>query len=313
MIDDAKFGNLPYSHIKKYDKKVLRRCYRYLFEKSEKEYGLKWYKANVLWYNKKTKLFNKGWEMKNGKWTVVHDFGYDFIFDKTKLSGNSLKYKKYFEKKVKILNSTELEILCSDKWLTRNTFKQYMPKTYLVHDIKQLKSKLKYIKSDKIVLKPRFGSSAIGLTIIKKSQLPQKIPRDTILQEFVDTSKGIPDLVKGVHDIRSIVIDGKFIHSFIRVPKAGWISNLSRGGHAIFVDKNKTPKKLVDFVINHVDKKLTKLKPRFYTVDCVYVDGKIVLVELNSKPGFFFYEGFGRNDLRDLVIDNLLNAIKESI
>lgn len=312
MVDDGEFGRLPYSKIKKYNKNQLRNCYKQLFTDAEKKYNLKWYKANVLWYNKKTKLFNKGWEIKDGKWKVVNDFGYDFIFDKTRLSKVNLRWKKYFEKKVGILNPVELERLCSDKWSTYKMFTKISPKTFLVHDLKQLKQKLKQIKSDKIVIKPRFGSSAIGLKIVNKNRLPKYINKNTILQEFIDTSNGIKGYVKGVHDIRSIIINGKYIHSFIRVPRKGLVSNLSRGGRIKFLTKKKTPKKLINFVMKNIDKKLGELKPRFYTIDCVYVDDKIKLIEMNSKPGFFFYDYMKRPDLGKLVVRDLLKAIKEA-
>ncbi len=176
MIDDGEFGRIPYSKMKKYNKKTLRKSYKIFFESAE-AYGLKWYKTNVRWYNKKKDWFNKGWEIRNGKWKLCHDFGYDFIFDKTKLTQTNLHWKKYFQKRTSFMNNIKIEKLCSDKWETKKMFSKITPKTFLIHNKTQLKQKLKYIKSNKIVLKPRFGSSAQDLIITTKNKLPLKIKK----------------------------------------------------------------------------------------------------------------------------------------
>lgn len=312
ITDDDIWGKTPpWSHLKSYNPKHLDRSYIDFFNTAEKK-GLKFYRSTFDWY--KNRKFIKGWTVENNKWVQAFNFKPDFIMDKTALTEKSIRWKKLFSRKKIIINPSYIEELCSDKLKTFRLFPRITPRLFLVRSKKELQDNLRNVRTDMIVLKPRAGSSAKGLSICRKKEaLKLRIKGDMLLQEFIDTSKGVKGLVKGVHDIRAIMIGGKFNHAFMRVPRKGLISNVSLGGRIIFLRKKQVPKKILRSA-RELEKKLRGYSPRLYTADFVMDgNGRPWLMEMNSKPGFFFYEEYKRLDLKKLFVDALLNAIKGSI
>ena len=156
------------------------------------------------------------------------------------------------------------------------------PKTFLVKNEKDLEKAKKEIKTDKIILKPRFGHGGVGIKIIKKNQFP-KIKTEYVAQEFIDASKGIPKLkIKGIHDLRCVTINGKIAYTYVRVPGHGLLANLHQGGKVINVN---APKR-VQIIVKKIDSFMKKFGKRVYSADFFFSKGRYYLVELNSKPGF---------------------------
>ena len=315
MIDDGEFGRLPYSKIKKYDKFVLRSSYKKFFKSAEK-YKLKWYKTNVLWYNKKKDSFDKGWEIRNGKWKLCYDFGYDFIFDKTGLTKRNLKWKRYFQKRSPFMNHINLEKACSDKWFTWKIFRNIMPITFLINNKTELKKKLKKIQGDMIVIKPRYGSSAKDVLITTKNKLPKIVKKNTILQEFkkCNRNKRLSHFNYNVYDLRVPVCCGKICSPFFRASAPNkLVSNVSFGGKSVFVKKGNLSKKIIRIVRN-IDKRFRRYNPRFYAIDFVIDKNKKPwLIEMNSKPAFFFSARFCKEKRRTFFQNILFSAIRRAI
>ena len=290
-----------------YGLKKLTNAYSVFGDYLEDE-GMKLYKSHFLWY--KNGKFTKGWEYDKGKWKQVFDISPDFIFDKTPLNSKTIKIKKHFSKQGKILNTWFIEHLCSDKWETYKLFPHLVPKCYLVNGIVELKKAIKKIKSDKVVIKPRYGSSAKGLYIIDKTERVPNVKGEYIVQEFVDTCSGIPNLVKGVYDIRLLIVDGVVNHAYMRVAQKGLVSNVALGAKVTFLDTKEIPKKILKSA-KSISIKLKKYKPSLYTADFVMDGkGKVHLIELNSKPFFCFYDDYGRQDLKEKLLRSIAKSIK---
>ena len=84
-----------------------------------------------------------------------------------------------------------------------------------------------------VVLKPLSESGGKNVRIAKKrSAFPKiKIGQDYIVQEFIDSSKGIPGLTEGAHDLRVVLVNEKIIYSHIRKPKTNCLlANVALGG-----------------------------------------------------------------------------------
>jgi len=129
----------------------------------------------------------------------------------------------------------------------------------------ELKKVLPKLRTNKIVIKPRAGSSAKGIKFTTKKRLLKKIEKNSIVQEFIPCS-GVPGFVKGISDLRIVTVNGKMIIAEIRKASKGLVSNLSKGGKDIVVDLKKVPDE-VKKIVKKVDRLFKRYKPRIYTVD----------------------------------------------
>lgn len=110
------------------------------------------------------------------------------------------------------------------------------------------------------------------------AQLSGEYP--VLVQEFLDTSAGIPGYVSGVHDIRLSVCGGKFIGYYVRTAAEGSLhSNVSRGGKMVFFDVSHIPPEAAQ-AARAVDVYFNKY-PRYYAVDFMYTPKGWKMLELN--------------------------------
>ena len=106
-----------------------------------------------------------------------------------------------------------------------------------------------------------------------------------MVQEFLDSSVGIPGITDGMHDLRITVINGKPINSFLRVPKEGsYLANIAQGGSGTSIDLKQIPKEVINLVYR-IDEKVKKYFPAIYAADFIHSDKGYKLLELNSRPG----------------------------
>ena len=263
-------------------------------------------------FNKQKKTLSKAWTLKDGKWEKVHNQKADLCFYHGKTQDINREAVKVQEKlNIPIVNHMELEQVCDDKLLTYNIFPELVPKTYLINDHYELSRVLHYVRTNMVVLKPRFGSYGRGVMILPKDKLKNGILKDTIVQEFVDSSNGILN-IKSVHDLRVIVIDGKIDHSYIRIPKQGsLISNATRGGKKIFISNSEIPGNIKKIVRN-VDSHFQHYGSRVYSVDfAINENGKPKVIELNSKPNTLYYEG--QEKTRERFYKNLYKSLSKVV
>lgn len=293
-----------------YGGKILRKGYE-SFARTAIKKNLLFARACYKWYVG-SGIFSKAWVF-DSKWKRVKNLKVDIVFDKTPSDKKFLAIKKRLKKDIRIFNDPFIDILCSDKMLTAKKYPRLMPKSIIVNNKKEWEKEIKNIKTEKVVLKPVRGSSAKDVKVTKKNRLPKKILKNTIIQEFVDGKKGIPGLTKGVSDLRLIVCDGKIISALTRNVKKGFITNISHGAKVAFLTNKKIPKKVKE-MLKEIDSKLHKYKSRLYTADFIFDgDGKPWLIELNSKPGFFYFLSNERPDLALKFEDAVLNSIKRLI
>ena len=173
VCTDLPWTKKPFEKVKHYPPEVIQAAYMHLFLRAESK-NIKFVETNFDWYDKKNNKFKKGWIYDHALgWKQIHDFKVDFIIDKTPLNDKSESYKKYFSRKHMILNPHYIEELCSDKLKTYNMFKIFVPLSLRVNNKKELIKKLKRIRTEKVVIKPEFGSSAEGVKILDKNKVIQ--------------------------------------------------------------------------------------------------------------------------------------------
>lgn len=274
-----------------------------------KDNGLQTCLSRYEFYNKRTRKLRKAWVFENGIWKKVKNKKVDLFYYHGKTRGIVEECKK-IQKLINLptLNHLELEQVCDDKLLTFNIFPELSPKTFVVNDFYELQRIIHYIKSDKVVLKPRFGSNGKGIVFLDKKHLKNGIRKDTIVQEFIDSSNGILN-IKKTHDLRVIVIDGKINHAYIRVAKnKSLLCNAYRGAKKIFLRNDEIPSSILSRV-KKIDSHFGHYGPRVYSADfAMDENNKPWLIELNSKPGMMFYDQAPH--LRLKYYDKLYQSIK---
>lgn len=188
---------------------------------------------------------------------------------------------------VLFLNDPAFDAVCSDKQQTALMFPTIVPKTIIVSSKEELADALDQLKTETVVAKPIDGAEGRGIFIESKQEIQQHVTEfPYLLQEYIDTSGGIPGLVEGLHDFRMISIDGEIVVSYIRIPKEGLlIANISMGGKEIEVLPEDIPKEALE-LYRMVDQMLSMYPKRVYTVDVARdKSGDWKLIELNGKPG----------------------------
>lgn len=226
-----------------------------------------------------------------GRWSIKRNIDLDFIINK----GSNYEWMNKIDPSIKVLNGRRLARIADDKLLCAKIFKKYSPKTFSIERKSDLEEALKKIKTEKVVLKPRFGYNGIGVYIRNRDSV--NAPRKNyIIQEFIDTHSGIKGLVRSTNDLRLVILNGEVVDQYTREPKSGLISNTARGGIEKYFKREEIPKSVIHIAM-YVDKRFCKILPRFYSIDFL-IDGygKPWICELNSRPGL--YPG----DMKDMGI-----------
>ncbi|MEE9525431.1 MAG: hypothetical protein V3V78_02375, partial [Candidatus Woesearchaeota archaeon] len=223
-----------------------------LFSAKAKKYGLNIFFAHHTQY-KDGKLM-KCWYKENDRWKIARNQEVDVIYSRfagsiykdNNVNKAAQRFKLNMAKQVTIINHPALDEFCWDKRIVADAFPMYSPKTFVVNTPRGLKLVLGRINSDKVVIKPRYGTLGKDVLIVDKDNLPKKIGKNTLVQEFIDTSKGIKRITDEIHDMRIIMINGKIDHVHIRTPKKGTLTaNVALGGTKVFIPNSKIPKKAI--------------------------------------------------------------------
>lgn len=215
-------------------------------------------------------------------------FAPDYIIDKSFFKYSRMKKKSRFAQAAAYLNPVQLQMIASDKMLTHMIFPDFTPEAYLVHTREEMKRFLKKIKTERVVVKSPYGFGGKAVRIVTKDSAKRmKLVEPTIVQEFIDSSKGIPGLIKGIHDLRLIFLGNKFVLGVIRTPPEGKLmSNLAQGGEAHFLQYSDIPDK-VKQMARKITKTISIFPNTLYTIDFMYGNGrKPYLIEMNNNPGF---------------------------
>jgi glutathione synthase/RimK-type ligase-like ATP-grasp enzyme len=210
-----------------------------------------------------------------------------------------------------VVNDKEFDLLCRNKSLTIDTFSDLFPVTFTVRNEDEFHEALKKIPSDIAVMKPIDSWGGQGVFIGPKDDVihAQKPAFPFIVQEFNDTSGGIPGIADGHHDFRLILFDDAVTIALLRIPKKGsFLSNIAQGGSMRFIPHEQIPEGALALFerINDVAKKYGK---RIYSMDCGRnTNGLWKLFELNPQPGMILEKTIG-TELRDAYLKKLASFL----
>jgi glutathione synthase/RimK-type ligase-like ATP-grasp enzyme len=192
---------------------------------------------------------------------------------------------------MKTLNSIAFKRLCNDKNAMERVLGKFMPKNFPVMDQESLSAGIRSLGACPLaVLKPAKGMQGKGIVIDSPTNLSTITLEEGVgycLQEFIDTSKGIPGIVSGYHDLRIIIVDGEIVLCHVRTPKEGsLLANVAQGGSI-----REVPLEIIPAVIlRRVADIQARIDKQFdfpiYSIDFGIQNAVPFVFELNDQIGF---------------------------
>lgn len=285
------FGKSDWKKARPFSNKDYQYSYEYFYDLC-RENGIQMYRASYEWYDYERHLFKHAWifEGKGGRWKKVNNIKPDLIYDKTKAYAEVYYKKELIGERYPFINDRIFTQLIDDKLTVSLLFPEWSKKNWLVKNKEDLEECLPKIKTKLVVLKPILESGGKGIHVLnKKDALKVAIDRPYLLQEFIDSSMGVPGVSRKMHDLRLVFVNDEIIYAYIREPQKGsYLANLAQGGSLTIVPKNKLPKSL-NPIIKRANILFATFDSRVYSIDFMFDEKKRPwIVELNSMPGLYF-------------------------
>lgn len=266
-----------------------RFCYEQLIELAKK-YDVEIFFSSYQWYNPESKKFKYNWTHDGKRWIKQMDIKPDLVYDKTGSKPRAQYKKDVISRNHLIINDPEFTLLAGNKFFVSLLFPNYFKRYFRVANEKELRTIASSISGGKIVIKPTIGSSGKDVKIVDKTEVEKiRVERPVIVQEFIDSSKGISGIVKGMHDLRLVFINDELVYSYVRQPAEGsYLANLAQGGSMFIVEPEQIPKKVFDLT-ERIGEVFSAYEPRVFTVDLMFDEKQNPwIIELNTMPGMYF-------------------------
>lgn len=287
------FGKSALNKDQPFSNKDHRLCYEYFYTLCAQS-DLKMYRASYDWYDYKKNVFTYAWtfDVKKSAWKIVRNVQPALIYDKTKADMECYYKKELIAKNYTIINNLNFTRILDDKLITSMIFDKWSKKSWIVNSHEKLKKILPKIKSQKFVIKPISESGGKNIYIVDKKNVDKiAVDREYIVQEFIDSSSGVPGIKTSfsMHDLRLVFVNETLAYSYLREPAIGsYLANLSQGGSLTIVPKEKLPNSLKP-IINYVNEVFETFANRVFSVDLMFDENnKPWIIELNSMPGLFY-------------------------
>lgn len=258
--------------------------------------------------------FEKGWRFINGELKETEgEIKADLIFNRDDKNTIPLITD------CRIINHPDLDRLCVDKIKTFEMFPEMSPKTALVNTFSDCLKTVKnwgLEKNDLIVLKENFETEGRGIFVLPLREIKKELYdswNNTLVQEFIDSSVGLPGITKGLHDLRIAVVNDQPINAYVRQPAEGsYLANIAKGGSGMAVDLKDISSEVMENV-REISRKLNKYFPAVYSADFMNSPKGYKLIELNSRPGIQ-HPKYSKNykKFNDAVTKMLIEAVKNA-
>lgn len=239
------------------------------------------------------------WTLKNSSWEMVELPASEIVVSYADLPQNfseANELRNLLERHgVFCINNLKMSDALTDKVLTYDLLPDLIPPTFDTSE-SNLSQKLlnasghSDLRTDKIILKPRYGERGKGIEVISLEEADSERVRnmkDYIVQPLMESDSGITELgIPSRHDLRMLIYNGEIMDFFVRVaPSETFICNQSHGGTIAYFRLDELSERF-RAVAREVDQSLKNYMPRYYSVDVgVGRSGKIWVFELNTMPG----------------------------
>jgi glutathione synthase/RimK-type ligase-like ATP-grasp enzyme len=286
-------------------------CYEHLYTLA-RNHKARFCRASHLWFNEKNNAFDHAWTFEDGEWTLLSDVVPDVIWDKMSPQKRAFDFKQGLSAIFPILNIPAFTRIANDKYEVARMLPEFIKHSEQVETEKDLQKVIEGIPGDKVVLKPTIGSGGKGVEILSKEEAKNiSVEEPMIVQEFIDSSKGIPGIVKGVHDLRLVFVNDELIYSYVRQPAEGsYLANLAQGGSMFIVEPHNLPDTLQP-AIRAVQEQFREFPRKIYTIDFMFDEHQRPwIIELNTMPGIYFSSDQSRemNRFYEAIIQVLLET-----
>lgn len=265
-----------------------RQAYEEFCTLAKEEFGIQMMRMSAQWFA--GNAFQRAWLFDGTLWKKIRKpIRPDVILDKTVFRYEDIPLKIRMSQLFTMVNAWDLDLLASDKLFTYTLFSDFAPPTAVVHSHEDLKRALVEIPGNELILKPRLGSGGKGIQVLSRTEAARvDVSEPMLIQPLMDTSKGIPGVYNGIHDLRIVFANEKPIMQYIRTPAPGTkLCNISLGGGVQFIEYTDIPDTLHP-VLEQVLAGLRLFKNKMFSVDFFFVDGRPYLIELNTKPITYF-------------------------
>lgn len=285
------FGRSHWEKSRPFDNKDYQYSYELLYSLCKKN-GIQMYRASYEWYDYEKHIFKHAWvyQGRGGKWERVSDIKPDLIYDKTKGRSEVYYKKDLIAKRYAFINDLNFTRTIDDKFITGLLFSKWSKKNWVVRNKEDLAAALKKIRTPLAVLKPICESGGKGVQVFpRKGASKISFRGEHILQEFIDSSWGVPGIKSGTHDLRLVFVNDTIVYTYIREPRKGsYLANLAQGGSLTVVPKKSVPQSVLP-IVKWAQDIFESFHPKIYTIDLMFDRRKKPwVVELNSMPGLYF-------------------------
>lgn len=222
-------------------------------------------------------VFAHGWKIESDPFQEVGEFRADLIFDRKPFQHDGT---------VPRFNHPDLHQLCSDKETTYARFPNLSPSSTTVSKQAELPAAVDAVSTELVVIKPVDGEEGKGVEVLPHEQARNyQVKSTVIVQEFLDTSGGVPGVIEGPHDLRVAVLDGEIAYSYVRTPPPGkFTANVAQGGSMKTLSTGEIPEE-VRAIVSEIDAELAYIPHRFYGVDFGLTPNGPKIIEMNSRLG----------------------------
>lgn len=271
-------------------------------------YGVKAYIVRKGSYKGKG-VFSSGWRFENTTLKKVeHPITADLVFNKSNYADVGLFND------CPVINKPEFEKICYDKVKTAELFSEFSPKTAAAESYRAVVNILSAwnLKPDTlVVIKKNFLTEGKGVYILPVKNVHENLFDDwsnVLVQEFLDSSVGIPQIVDGLHDLRVIVVHGTPTLSYVRQPVPGkMLANIAQGGSAKIIALEQVPPAIMTMV-KGIKSKFTRFEPTIFSADFMNSPQGFKLIELNPQPGVD--PGHWPQDYNNALVNLLVSTVK---
>jgi glutathione synthase/RimK-type ligase-like ATP-grasp enzyme len=196
----------------------------------------------------------------------------------------------------RITNTPAFRKFFASKFAVYEYLQMFFPKTIQVTREEDFSEALKKIPDDTIVFKPNTGTNGRGVRVLKKNEaaLDEEMraiiaePGGALLQEFIDTSKGIAGICSSYHDLRLATVNNAIALTHVRIPEPGsLVANYAQGATIHELAAADIPKHIINFYQKVQEKIAMQFPNAMYTMDIgVGASGEPILFEINGTTAF---------------------------
>ncbi|EKD58306.1 MAG: hypothetical protein ACD_56C00150G0005 [uncultured bacterium] len=279
--------------------------------------GIELFRASLKWYDLDKNVFTKAWAFRGGFWKKIeHEIAADLIYDKvlSKYDYSLLDLKLKIAQRTLLFNDPLFRATFNSKLSQYVMFGEFMPFTEIANDKNELENSISKSPSEKIVVKPLYGSGGFGIFIGKKeSAIDVHYTYPVLIQEFIASEKGIPGISTQdeVSDLRLVFQGGKMAYALSRIAAPGSLfTNLHQGASGKMILPEQIPSIVMEMA-EKINDKISVFPNAQYSLDFIFDNsGKPYFIEMNTCPGIDLVTFLGDEKTKQENFETIRNLLK---